>query len=100
MRGYARQQTALPIPAGRGIEPRGTGRGRPVDSRRAGASPSHRSGKGERVTQLMRHYARQTAFLIDRLTAALNRVARAGDAQSIHDVRVHRRPIAVERESD
>ncbi len=52
------------------------------------------------MTQLMRHYARQTAFLIDRLTAALNRVARAGDAQSIHDVRVHRRPIAVERESD
>jgi hypothetical protein len=49
---------------------------------------------------MIRHYARQTALLIDRLTAASNRAARAGDAQSIHDVRVHRRPIAVERESD
>jgi hypothetical protein len=48
---------------------------------------------------MIRHYARQTALLIDRLTAASNRAARAGDAQSIH-VRVHRRPIAVERESD
>ncbi len=43
----------------------------------------------------MRHYARQqTALLMDRLTAALNRAARAGDAQSIHDVRVVMRRLS------
>jgi CHAD domain-containing protein len=43
----------------------------------------------------MRHYARQqTALLMDRLTAALNRAARTGDAQSIHDVRVAMRRLS------
>jgi len=43
----------------------------------------------------MRHYARQqTALLLDRLAAALNRAARAGDAASIHDVRVAMRRLS------
>jgi CHAD domain-containing protein len=43
----------------------------------------------------MRDYARrQTALLLRRLAAALNRAARAGDAESIHDVRVAMRRLS------
>jgi CHAD domain-containing protein len=44
---------------------------------------------------MMRDYARQqTALLMDRLTVALNRAARGGDAASIHDVRVAMRRLS------
>ena len=43
----------------------------------------------------MREYARQqTALLLGRLGVALNRAARAGDADSIHDVRVALRRLS------
>jgi CHAD domain-containing protein len=43
----------------------------------------------------MREYARQqTALLLDRLATALQRAARAGDAASIHDVRVALRRLS------
>ena len=43
----------------------------------------------------MREYARQqTALLLDRLSAVLTRAARAGDADSIHDIRVAMRRLS------
>ena len=43
----------------------------------------------------MRQYARQqTAFLLARLSAALDRAARRGDADSIHDIRVAMRRLS------
>jgi CHAD domain-containing protein len=43
----------------------------------------------------MREYAcQQTALLLDRLSAVLNRAARAGDADSIHDIRVAMRRLS------
>jgi CHAD domain-containing protein len=44
---------------------------------------------------VIREYARrQTALLLRRLTLALNRAAREGDTQSIHDVRVAMRRLS------
>jgi CHAD domain-containing protein len=44
---------------------------------------------------MMRDYVRQqTALSIGRLTAALTRAAREGDAQSIHDIRVAMRRLS------
>ena len=43
----------------------------------------------------MREYARrQTALLLARLSTAVNRAARSGDAESIHDVRVALRRLS------
>jgi len=49
----------------------------------------------ERERKIMRQYARQqTALLMGRLSVALNRAAREGDIQSIHDVRVALRRLS------
>ncbi|MEI9973988.1 MAG: CHAD domain-containing protein [Ignavibacteriota bacterium] len=43
----------------------------------------------------MRDYARQqTALLLNRLSVAVNRAAREGDEQAIHDVRVAMRRLS------